>query len=303
MGTTQYGSLILQKNELMTLTLNKDGYYENQLISGVISLETNYEFTLKEINIHIEILQSFRIEESKNKCLNNYFQTKILSKKLNISKIFKSQNYQNIIVKKGIYSIPFDIFLPEKIPPSFEYPVENKKTFIRYIIASELISENKAFLTEKYLLIRQRPFNIPCPIKYQDIKTIKSNGIINKGESGINLYIQSNDIIINYPMKFSVEIDNTKCESDVKEINVKLFRILTFIKNNDKIQDNVLIIEKEYPIICMSGEKSNFNFDDIILRDEIKKMHFIDELNPYRDNIYDLNLLMPSLESKISKIL
>lgn len=301
MGTTQYGSLILQKNELMTLNLNKDGYYESQLVSGEIRLEPESEFILKEININIEMFQSFRVEESKNKYLNNYFQARIFSKKLNISKIFKSQNSQNIKVKKGNYSIPFDIFLPEKIPPSFVYPVKNKSTFIRYIIAVELISENKTFITENHLLIRQRPFNIPSPMKYQDIKAIKSNGIINKGESGISLYISTNDMIINYPMKFSVEIDNKKCESNVKEINVKLFRIVTFIKNNETIQDNVLIIEKAYPIMCLKGEKSNFNFDDIILRDELKKMDFIDKLNPYRDKIYDPNLLMPSLESKIIK--
>jgi len=301
MGTTQYGSLILQKNELMTLTLNKDGYYEGQLVSGTINLEVESEFIIKEINIYIEMLQSFRIEESSNKFLNNYFNAKIFSKKINISKIFKSQNYQNINVKKGIYSIPFDIFLPEKIPPSFEYPVKNKKAFIRYIIASELISENKNFLTEKYLIIRQRPFNIPSPIKYQDIKAIKSNGIFNKGESGININMPTNDLIINNPIKFSVEIDNTKSESDVKEINVKLFKLITCIKNNESNTDNVLIIEKTYSIICRKGEKNNFNFDDIILRDELKKMDFIDKLNPYRDNIYDLNLLMPSLESKIIK--
>jgi len=301
MGTTQYGSLILQKNELMTLTLNKDGYYESQLVSGVIRLEANSEFILKEINISIEMLQSFRNEESNDKCLTNYFHSKIFSKKLNISKIFKSQNSQNIIVKKGNYSIPFDIFLPEKIPPSFIYPVKNKSTFIRYIIGAELISENKTFTTENNLLIKQRPFNISSPIKYQDIKSIKSNLIINKGESGINLYLSTNDIIINNPIKFSVEIDNTKCESDVKEIKVKVFRIITYIKNNETILDDVLIIEKAYSIICLKGEKSNFNFDDIILRDELQKMDYIDILNPYRENIYDLNLLMPSLESKIIK--
>ena len=301
MGTTKYGSIILQKNELMTLNLNKDGYYESQLVSGEIKLEAKSEFILKEINIRIEMFQSFRVEESKNKCLNNYFHAKIFSKKLNISKIFKSQNSQNIIVKNGNYSIPFDIFLPEKIPPSFVYPVKNKTIFIRYIIAAELISENKTFITENHLLIRQRPFNIPSPIKYQDIKAIKSNGIINKGESGIILYISTNDMIINYPMKFSVEIDNTKCESNVKEINVKLFRIITCIKNNETIQDNVVIIEKGYSIICLKGEKNNYNFDDIIFRDELKKMDFIDKLNPYKDNIYDPNLLMPSLESQIIK--
>ena len=301
MGTTKYGSLILQKNELMTLTLNKDGYYESQLVSGVIRLEAESEFILKEINISIEMFQSFRVEESRDKFLNNYCQAKIFSQKLYISKIFKSQNSQNIKVQKGNYSIPFDIFLPEKIPPSFVYPVKNKSTFIRYIIAAELISENKVFKTENHLLIRQRPFNIPSPIKYQDIKAIKSNGIINKGESGITLYITTNDMIINYPMKFSVEIDNTKCKSNVKEINVQLYRIITFIKNNETIQDNVLIIEKAYSIICLQGEKSNFNFDDIILRDALKKMDFIAQLNPYKDNIYDFDLLMPSLESKIIK--
>ena len=131
MGTTKYGSLILQKNELMTLTLNKDGYYESQLVNGVIKLEAESEFILKEINISIEMFQSFRVEESKDKCLNNYFQSKIFSQKLNISKIFKSQNSQNINVKKGNYSIPFDIFLPEKIPPSFVYPVKNKGIYLK----------------------------------------------------------------------------------------------------------------------------------------------------------------------------
>ena len=218
---------------------------------------------------------------------------------LDISKNFEKANDNGFKVPRGIHRIPFNIFLPSGIPPSFEYPHSSKKGYIRYILTAELVleKEKEKHLYEEYICIKQRPFNVPSNFRYSDAKTIKK-----KGESCLNIYIGTLDLIINNPIKIGLEIDNKKCEDNSEKINIKVFRTITLKSINEEIKSETKIIDKNYPFKCLKGETMKNDYEDILLRDDdLKDINFEDKVNPYLGNISDVNLLMPSFESEIIK--
>ena len=296
-------NLILQKSENLKFEFTKEGYFENQLIEGILNFQNNKEMKIDEISINIRIIESYNLLESKNK-ITNSFQKKIFSKKFNLPKIFHTKNTKNIPIPSALHRIPFRLFLPKNIPPSFEYPRENKKGYIRYIFTGEVISGEEKYITEEYLIIKQRPFDFPpqTRLKIQDKKVIQTEASKLKGESGISIFTPNKNIIINDPIKFEVDIDNTKCEEDIIKINSKVVRKVIFKKDKDLYNSESIIINKKYPIKCLKGEKKRFNYEDLILKDiDLKDLYFPDKLNPYLGKIKDLNLLMPSLDSPIIK--
>ena len=289
MGVIQEEPITLQKSELIRLEFNKDGYFENDIIIGTIKFEPPQEIQVNEINIKITRFQSFRVNTSKEEILRNCNQEDIHLEKLN--------NIPGKSYPRGIHSIPFTIFLPENIPPSFECQHKLIKAFIRYIITVEIVSGDTTYKYEEYVLIRQKPFNIPNPLIYSDQKRIKDSG-----ESCINFHIASSDIIINKPIKFDVEIDNTKCGKNINKIEIKIYRKINFMKDNEGYMFERMIITKKYPIKCLKGEKNRYEFDDILFWDEnMGKKVLDDKLNPYLKIVKDLNLLMPTFETELIK--
>ena len=126
-------NIILQKNEFLNLEFKQEGHFENQLVEGQLLFYTKKDMKLDEISIEIRMLQAFKISESRNKIITDDIQKKIFSKKFNLPKIFKCNATKNIPIPPALHKIPFKIFLPKNIPPSFEYPRDNKKGYIRYI--------------------------------------------------------------------------------------------------------------------------------------------------------------------------
>ena len=290
-------NVISHKSDLISIELGNLNYYESQLLSGNVKLEPNSEIIVNGINIQLKRIQCFYL--SKNQ--TNNFNEVLFVENLDISKHFKKANNNNNSFKapRGIHRIPFEKFLPSGIPPSFEYPHSSKKGYIRYILTAELVLENEKekHLSEEYICIKQRPFNVPSNFRYSDAKTIKK-----KGESCLNIYIGSLDLIINNPIKIGLEIDNKKCEDNSKKIKIKVFRTITLKSINEDIKSETKIIEKNYPFKCLKGETMKNDYEDILFRDEdLKDINFEDKVNPYLGNIYDVNLLMPSFESEIIK--
>ena len=304
MGNDEQGQLVLYKSDLVRLEFKKDGYFEGQLVEGSLILKVDKEIKLDEVLLRIRMIQSFNILQSKNNEINNFYQKKIFLKKINLPYIFKSNKPEDIILQPGTRNIPFRFFLPKNIPPSFEYPRENKKGHVRYIFTAEVISGKDKFTTEEYFLIKQRPFTYPplTKFKLQDKKIIKTVKQVSKGESTIAVYTPSKNMLINGPIKYEVEIDNRKCEDNIDSIFFKLIRIVTFKKNNEFYNFDTLIASKKYNIKCNKGIFKAFACEDMNLRDgDLKEIYLSDKYNPYLGKITDLNLLMPSLETPIMK--
>ena len=88
-------NLILKKSENLKFEFTKDGYFENQLVEGMLNFQNTKEINIDEISINIRIIESYNLLESKNK-ITNSFQRKLFAKKFNLPRIFKTKNTKNI---------------------------------------------------------------------------------------------------------------------------------------------------------------------------------------------------------------
>ena len=304
MGVQIQGHLNLLKNDLIKLEFKKNAYFENQFVEGTIIFQASENTTIDEISIKIRMLQSFNITELKNKITNGFLQKNIFFKRLNLPKIFDTMKTRDIPIKLGINRIPFNFFLPKNIPPSFEYPRENKKGDICYIFTCEIISGKEKYTSEQYFIIKQRPFIYPpnTRLKLSDKKIIKTVKSDIKGECTLYVFIPNKNFKLNEPMNYEIDIDNTKCEDNVNKIKFKVIRTVTFKKKDETFKYETKIIKKKYSIKCLKGEKFNFKYNDIVLRDsELKDIYLDKKMNPYLGVINDFNILMPSVETPLIK--
>ena len=304
MGVQIEGFLNLQKNDLIKLEFKKNEYFENQLVEGTIIFLPSENTTIDEISIKMKMFQSFNITELKKKITNGLLQKNIFFKRLNLPIIFNTLKTRDIPIKLGINKIPFNFFLPKNIPPSFEYPRENKKGYIRYVFTCQIISGKKKYISEQYFIIKQRPFIYPpnTTLKLSDKKLIKTVGSVIKGESTLYVFTHSKNFKLNEPMNYEIDIDNTNCEDDVNKIKFKVIRTVTFKKKQETFKYETKIIKKKYSIKCLKGEKYNFKYNDMVLRDsELKDIYLHERINPYLGVINDLNILMPSMETPLIK--
>ena len=251
------------------------------------------------------MIQSFKVTEINNKKTNGFLQKQIFFKRLNLPNILNTTKTKNIPIKLGINKIPFIFFLPKNIPPSFEYPRENKKGYIRYIFTCEITSGKEKYISEQYLIIKQRPFIYPekTRLKLQDKKLIKTITSIIKGETILTVFTPSKNLKINEPINYTIDINNINCEENVSTLKFKVKRIVTFKKDDKIFSYETKIIKNKYPFVCLKNEKKeNCTYNDIVLRDnDLKEIYFSEKLNPYLGLINDLNVLMPSLETPIIK--
>ena len=68
-------------------------------------------------------------------------------------------NDKNILLESLNYTFPFTYKLPEFINPSFEYPTEKYRAFLRYNISSKILSNEYPGNTSVYILIQAIPKN------------------------------------------------------------------------------------------------------------------------------------------------
>jgi hypothetical protein len=231
------GCINLNKSDLIKLEFKHNGYYENQFVDGTIKFLPSEKIEIDEISIEIKMIQSFRVTELNNENSNGFLQQKIFFKRLNLPKILETSKTKKFPMKSGINKIPFKFFLPKNIPPSFEYPRENKKAFIRYIFKCEIISGKEIYKSEQYLIIKQRPFIYPqrTKLKLQDKKLVKALGTVTKGETSLTVFTPSKNIAINSPINYTIDIDNINCEDQVTGLKFKVIRTVTFKKDNNKV--------------------------------------------------------------------
>lgn len=123
--------------------LEKSYYFLGSFIKGNIEINSGSVGFIKEIIIDIFLYEEWDVKEGeKHKIENNrkkVFTYTIDLKKLNILKEFDEDIF---LLPIGITFIPFDFRISEKNIPCFEFPLPNKRGFIRYSFYATISSVN-----------------------------------------------------------------------------------------------------------------------------------------------------------------
>ena len=294
----------LNLSDLLKIEFKKDSYFESQLVEGVVTFQPKQNMVFNDILIKFQQYEYFSyIIEEPNKIVSDLNTHVFFEKPMNAGYFLNAQRVQGgmFSLNPGTYKIPFQFTLPPNIPPSFEYPIKNRRAALRYIFSAQVLSPYAKTITESYLWVKARPINVPDTIKHENYITVKNVGIINRGKSGIALFTMSNNFKINDWLPFTVDIYNEDCGVQVKEVKISIKRIVTFMDKGKEYQHRTAILRKKYPCLCDRNSKNTFHYDDIQIRDdEFRDVDFNRSLNPY-PFLNDLNLLMPNIRSKFIK--
>ena len=294
----------LNLSDLLKIEFKKDSYFESQLVEGVVTFQPKQNMVFNDILIKFQQYEYFSyIIEEPNKIVSDLNTHVFFEKPMNAGYFLNAQRVQGgmFSLNPGTYKIPFQFTLPPNIPPSFEYPIKNRRAALRYIFSAQVLSPYAKTITESYLWVKARPINVPDTIKHENYITVKNVGIINRGKSGIALFTMSNNFKINDMLPFTVDIYNEDCGVQVKEVKISIKRIVTFMDKGKEYQHRTAILRKKYPCLCDRNSKNTFHYDDIQIRDdEFRDVDFNRSLNPY-PFLNDLNLLMPNIRSKFIK--
>ena len=278
--------------------INKDYYFESQIIEGEIYLDINQNIIITDIKLSLKKIECFLYKETE-KNISTEIKNEIIKEQNTYINQYLGIQSDKITLNQGSYKFPFKFTLPPNLHPSFEYPSQTKSAYIRYILIAELISPTIKALASKYILIKSRPIVIEHNIRNDDEKNIWSMGIIPRGSSRIAVFTVSNNYRINDIIPITVDVYNENSKNQVKYIKITFKRFITFIdKNKNRFHFFNTFYRDNYEVNVPAGKNKSFHFDIQLRDNELKGLSYDKEMNPYQ-NLNDLNLLLPTLKSSL----
>eukprot|EP00357_Protocruzia_adherens_P011743 CAMPEP_0114985582 /NCGR_PEP_ID=MMETSP0216-20121206/7943_1 /TAXON_ID=223996 /ORGANISM="Protocruzia adherens, Strain Boccale" /LENGTH=470 /DNA_ID=CAMNT_0002347907 /DNA_START=2253 /DNA_END=3665 /DNA_ORIENTATION=- len=155
-------------------------------------------------------------------------------------------NWQSETIPVGQYVFPFSFKLPKPLPGSFSY--EQKKhicakvtyRMVAMIDPTSPKSKVKPLHYSLPLVIREdiAPQDIRADSQ-EDVKHFYNLGLFEAGSTSLRCTVQKNAFPSNERIDATLAIDNTKCNSDLKELSVKVIQEIR-MKSNDGVERTIV---------------------------------------------------------------
>ena len=128
-----------QIQKQISFKLKKYDFFKGDYVEGKIIVQNNNSLVLNDIYLNLYLMENWTYQESDpiQVELNNPM---LLSVKIGIQKILKIDS-DLINLNPGTFNFPFKFKLPDYLQPSFEYPKEKQRAFIRYVLEAKIISQ------------------------------------------------------------------------------------------------------------------------------------------------------------------
>ena len=303
MGQQQYLIQIPQNqtSQFMKILLTKEMVYQNDEIKGEIFLMPPQEVVLQDIIIKVRVVEGWVFQESTDVAFNDLNDRIICEVPLNIGKLLKIDSQ---LIKLNIqeYKFPFIIQIPKDIIPSFEFPMPNRRGYIRYSVISEVVSPYFKCSYENFIIIKSRPCVLNSPLKISNTSNVHKWGIFDKGSTTLTVSYNTTNYKIGDQIPLNVTINNRRGKLNVTTCKFSIIRRVTFNNKTDtvKLPIEKTIFEYKYPIRINIGMTNNFNFSVIVKDNEVSNMNYVGIYNPF-PFISDYNILMPCVNGFIVK--
>ena len=304
MERNNYNNEILnENNELMTIETNKPYYFKGENIEGKIIITCLSKIILNEITLSLYSIENWIIQETSTMKYGEKSKQIISKFDLEISALLNNKKYTQIL-PPGTHIFPFIIELPNYLQPSFEYPLPNRSAYLRYVLESEIISNEIKLKYNKYILIKGGYKLLKSPKIFNSISNVHKWGIIDVGSTILKVSYNKNNYKIDELVPLNIEIDNTRGKLKVKECKIRILRTIQFKKldNNsiNKYPMEKTIYSKNFWSEVLPNSKRSFLFQTELKDKDLIDFNYFGESNPY-PLIKDINLLLPTLESSIIK--
>ena len=304
MDNINYRNENFNKNtKILIIETNKEYYFKGEIIEGNIILNCISNLTLNEISIALYSKENWIIQETstiKYGEKNNQLLSKF---DIGLNKILNNNKDINVLVP-GRYIFPFQIQLPNYLQPSFEYPIPNRAAYLRYLLESEIISNDIKTKSNIYILIKGSFILLRTPKIFSSVTNVHKWGMFDGGSTILKVSYKKNNFTIDEMIPLNIDIDNTRGKLKVKESKIRIIRTIQFSKPDkssiEKYPLEKTIYSKVFWSEVFPNSKRSFLFQTEIIDKDLIDFNFFGENNPY-SKIKDINILLPSIEGRIIK--
>ena len=286
----------------LKLYFAKPQFYIGDFIKGTLLLESQRPSIIEKIIFEILAVENWTLEGTSP---STWSET-ICSFNLDLNNGKSLQKIQGCyMMPGGKNKIPFNFKINRQLFPSFEFPLQDKFSYLRYHFNIKIYSSSFVKLVwNHYLCLLSRPIiNLQKAILTQTIqKNIKKWGLVGIGATKLTVSIPENNYKVNTEIKVTIVVDNTQGKEEAKEAKVKLIRTIEFYgtKNEVKYKDEIALYDIVLKTPVNPGRSETFKCSVPLVEKDLKR-YIYGKLNP---NPYDLKTndilsYMPSIRGKV----
>ena len=286
----------------LKLYFAKPQFYIGDFIKGTLLLESQRPSIIEKIIFEILAVENWTLEGTPP---STWSET-ICSFNLDLNNGKSLQKIQGCyMMPGGKNKIPFNFKINRQLFPSFEFPLQDKFSYLRYHFNIKIYSSSFVKLVwNHYLCLLSRPIiNLQKEILTQTIqKNIKKWGLVGIGATKLTVSIPENNYKVNTEIKVTIVVDNTQGKEVAKEAKVKLIRTIEFYgtKNEVKYKDEIALYDIVLKTPVNPGRSETFKCSVPLVEKDLKR-YIYGKLNP---NPYDLKTndilsYMPSIRGKV----
>ena len=295
-----YASKLINSNsDLIKIELDKEFYLPGETIQGSIMINCIENIRLNTITISLLHKECWFVQETTEVKYGEKYNQSITQFNIDIKNYIKDFNE---ILVSGNYVFPFKIDLPHDLEPCFEYPYPNRYAYLRYLFQCELLPKEINIKSQKYILIKSASNKIPSQKFFSSIVNVHKWGFFDGGTTMLKASYDKINYKINDVIPINIDIDNSRGKLKVKNCKIRIIRTIQFnkLRGPEKYPLEKTIYSNQFNSEVLPFNKGQFLFQIQLKDDDLINLEYLIEENPY-PNIRDINLLVPSIDSKILK--
>lgn len=216
-----------QSTPVIKIATTSASIFAGEPIEGTVNLFLPYEMNDVIIIFSLKGKETcnFRVEKNPNDQIGKIFI-------LNFHQVL--YNSSGMFVRPGKYTIPFAISTPRSIPGTFELSHKRNTARISYAVKAWLTNQKNEKLTKdkSIFLIKQAISTRRISIVGNSEQEIRKCGCLRMGKCTLNAHLDKNAYLPGETITVSINIDNTKNGSKVRQVIVNLIRTTRLISKN-----------------------------------------------------------------------
>ena len=281
-------------------------FYPGETINGNIYYIPNMNGYIEDIEMTFKLvefwncpLESFP-SEANNQIISQF--------NLNLTKIYNIQkNGLLYLQNNNTYKFPYKFQLPSYLNPSFEFPTQKYRAYLRYILEAKIKSSQLFGNTSTYVVvqaIQNKNLSIYDQLNVEKSLSIKKWGLIDSGSTILKASYPSKNYTFTDTIPLNINIDNSKSKLKVIECKIDFIRTITFRDKvnltNKKVHKDKLIIKKlKWQVL--KHEIKNFQYNLYLGDLYFVNLTYDGYIQPYNFKKFSNIDLIPSLDSGIIK--
>ena len=291
-----------QNQKQIQIKLNKVDYFKGDYVEGSIILHSAGSVVLNDIYLNLILVENWNCQEN-NQPQSELNNPLLLTVKIGIQKILKI-NSDLISLNPGTFNFPFKFKLPDYLQPSFEYPKDNQRGFLRYVLQVKLISQFVRGETTSLIFIKARPLILNCPLSFSSATNVHKWGMFDQGSTILKVSYLTSNYQIRENIPIIVEINNTRGRLQVKSVIAKVIRKVQFKSTRDatvRFTFQTIMVNKEFLVNVPPNTQSQaYNYTIELKDDTLQSFNYNGLAKPY-PILVDLLYAMPTTDGAAIK--